>query len=186
MLWRVAARTPLRGPPPERARWVPDPSRSRRFVDASSPRLVLCLRSPRHRRWVVRADGSASCSPPPGRPAAARAPHPLSWQRAARPHACAPISCSCSLSHRVHQSQPPPFRSASSVAGSSPPRAAAGRPGGASRTQNRQPSPPIGGGGETAGGGADAGCWHLQAGVVGTGQGPVSYTHLTLPTTSRV
>ena len=26
--------------------------------------------------------------------------------------------------------------------------------------------------GETAGGGPDAGCWHLQAGVVGTGQGP--------------
>jgi len=44
--------------------------------------------------------------------------------------------------------------------------------GGASRTQNRQPSLPIGGGGETAGRGLDAGCWHPQTCVIGTGQGP--------------
>ena len=33
----------------------------------------------------------------PARLAAARVPHPLPWQRPARPHACAPVSRSCSL-----------------------------------------------------------------------------------------
>ena len=37
-------------------------------------------------------------------------------RRASRPHACAPVSRSCTLSQRVHPSQPRPLRCASSVA----------------------------------------------------------------------
>jgi hypothetical protein len=52
----------------------------------------------------------------PSRPAGARVPHPLPWQRLARPHTGAPVPRLCSLSHRVHPSQPLPLRSAFSVA----------------------------------------------------------------------
>ena len=46
--------------------------------------------------------------PPPAVPA-----HPADrWKRAARPHACAPVSHAGSLSQRVHPSQPPPLHSA--------------------------------------------------------------------------
>jgi hypothetical protein len=103
----------LRGPPPDRAWWVPDPSRSRRLVGASSPRLVLRLRSPRHRRWVVRADGSASCLHPQGVPRllVCRTPYLGSVLHArmrvhqSLAHARCPIVCT-SLSH--HPSAAPP------------------------------------------------------------------------------
>jgi hypothetical protein len=63
------------------------------------------LPSPRTRR--VGGEAWPSCvSVSPTRPAVARVPHPLPWQRPARPHACASVSRSCALSHRVLQSQP--------------------------------------------------------------------------------
>jgi hypothetical protein len=78
-------------------------------------RLLLRLTSPRTRR--VGWEAWPSCvRVSPARPAGARVPHPLPWQRLARPHACAPVSRSCALSHRVHPSQPPPRHSASGVA----------------------------------------------------------------------
>jgi hypothetical protein len=103
----------LRGPPPDRAWWVPDPSRLRRLVGASSPRLVLRLRSPRHRRWVVRADGSASCLPPQGVPRllVCRTPYLGSVLHArmrvhqSLAHARCPIVCT-SLSHRPSAAPP--------------------------------------------------------------------------------
>ena len=53
---------------------------------------------------------------PPAHPAVPVVESLSPSRRAPRPHACAPVSRSCSLPHRVHQSQPPPLRSAYSVA----------------------------------------------------------------------
>ena len=75
----MTARKPSPGPPPERR-----------------CRLLLRLTSPRTWRMGGEA-GLPWAKAPPARLAASRVPHPLSWQRAARPHACAPVSRSCSL-----------------------------------------------------------------------------------------
>src|SRR4029450_810045 len=88
-------------------------------------RLVLRLTAPRTSPTRLRPlpwggppppPSPAPSAAPPARPAGARVPYPFPWQRLARPHACAPVSRSCALSHRVHPSQPPSLRSASSVA----------------------------------------------------------------------
>jgi hypothetical protein len=85
----MSTRKPSPGPLPDRVWWVTDAS-------------------PITQAWECPQPVS---DPPPAVPA-----HTADgWQRAARPHACAPVSHSCSLSQRVHPSQPPPLRSAYSV-----------------------------------------------------------------------
>ena len=136
----------MRGPPPDRAWWVPDPSRPRRLVGASSPRLVLRLRSPRHRRWVVRADGPAACSHPQGVPRllVCRTPYLGSVLHArmrvhqSLAHARCPIVCT-SLSHRP-SAAPPALQAAVLPEQPQPPASSAQQP------QARRlpvPSPPV-------------------------------------------
>jgi hypothetical protein len=136
----------LRGPPPDRAWWVPDPSRSRRLVGASSPRLVLRLRSPRHRRWVVRADGSASCLHPQGVPRLlvcrtlylGSVLHARMRVHQSLAHARCPIVCT-SLSHRP-SAAPPALQAAVLPEQPQPPASSAQQP------QPRRlpvPSPPV-------------------------------------------